>query len=224
MARREKKLPMEKIQFLKDLLLDIVWNVEGFLRGRRYLMISCLWGLGKSGWKVDWQKRTWGYQLTASWTWASSVDVWPRRPVVTWPLSEIVQPSGLGRWLSHHTQLWWSCTCVQFWTPPYKKDGEALQHIQRNASKLGRVWSTRLMGSSWGNWDCSIWRAGGLETLWLSTAIWNEVVVRWDWPLLPGSSDRATGNGIKSCLGRFRLDIIERCFFRESVNAVAQTA
>ena len=41
------------------------------------------------------------------------------------------------------------------------KDTEALERVQRRATKLWRVWSTSLMGSSRGNWDGSVWRRGG---------------------------------------------------------------
>ena len=38
--------------------------------------------------------------------------------------------------------------CAQFWTPQYKKDTDALEHVQRGAMELGGVWRTHLMGSS----------------------------------------------------------------------------
>jgi len=55
---------------------------------------------GKSGWEAAWQKRSWGCWSTAMWTWVSSVPRWPRRPMASWPASEIVWPAGLGKWLS----------------------------------------------------------------------------------------------------------------------------
>jgi len=35
-----------------------------------------------------------------------------------------------------------------------------MECIQRRATKLWGVWSTSVMGSSWGSWDGSIWRRG----------------------------------------------------------------
>ena len=45
--------------------------------------------------------------------------------------------------------------------------------------------------------------------------------MRWSWPLLPGNSNSARGDGLKLCQGRFRLDIRRDLF---SIRAVAQAA
>ena len=43
-----------------------------------------------------------------------------------------------------------------------------------------RVCRTSLMRSSWGNWDCLVWKRGGWGGILLpSTAAWKKVVVRW---------------------------------------------
>jgi len=72
-------------------------------------------GLGQGGWKAVGRKRIHGCWATLSWTWASSVPRWSRRPMASWLISAIVQPAGAWRWLSFYTQLWWDCTsCAAF--------------------------------------------------------------------------------------------------------------
>lgn len=141
-----------------------------------------------------------------------------------------MQLAGPGRWSSDCTQHSWSCTLgtVLFWAPAYEKDGNALEHIQRKAAKKGRKGlDHKFHGDGWGNWD---WlfnlkkgslggRPYGFLQLSEGRWLWDE----WDWSLHPGKSNRATGNGIKSCLRRFRL-VIREHFFRKSGNSLAQAA
>ena len=65
---------------------------------------------GRSGWRAAQWKRTWGCSSTASWTWASSVPRWPRRPTASWLVSGIVWPAGVGRWPCPCTWHWWGHT------------------------------------------------------------------------------------------------------------------
>ena len=67
-------------------------------------------GLGRSGWKAAWRKRTLGCWLIAGWTWASSVPRWPRRPAASWLVSEIAWPSGIGKRSSPCSWHWWGHT------------------------------------------------------------------------------------------------------------------
>ena len=48
-------------------------------------------------------------------------------------------------------------------------------------------------------------------------------MARWGQTLLPGNSDRIRDDGLKLCLGKFRLDI-RKNFPRKSGEAVAQAA
>ena len=95
------------------------WAEANRMRINKASAGSCTWvtttpckatGLGRSGWKAAWQKRTLGCWSTASWTWASSVPRWPRRPTASWLVSGIVWPAGAGRWSCPCTRHWWGCT------------------------------------------------------------------------------------------------------------------
>ena len=119
-------------------------------------------------------KRPWRYYFTAGWPWASSVPRWPRRPMGSCLVWEIVHPAGTGRWLSLCSQLWWGhmmSTMFGFGPLTTRNTPEVLECAPRRAIKLWGEWSTGLMGS----WDCSVWRREGSEE---TSLLWKEAVER----------------------------------------------
>ena len=116
--------------------------------------------------------------------------------------------------------------CVQLWAPHYKKDIEALEHVQRRATELWGVWSTSLIGNSWGNGVVQSGEEGAPGRPYGSTQL-PERRLWWagGLPLLPGNSDRPRGNGLKLHHRRFRLGSgWETFLLRKSSDAVARTA
>ena len=61
-----------------------------------------------------------GCWLMLSWIWASSVPRWPRRPMPSWLVSEIVLPVGEGKWSSLCTQHWCESDALE---PQWREKG-----------------------------------------------------------------------------------------------------
>ena len=55
-------------------------------------------------------KWTWTCWSTASWVSADSVPRWPRRPIASQLVSEIVRPAGVGKWTFLGIQQWRDCS------------------------------------------------------------------------------------------------------------------
>ena len=78
--------------------------------------------------------------------------------------------------------LWWWCTSsIVFCFGPLttRKTLRPWNMSWEGQQNWWGIWSTALMRSSWGSWDCSDWRGGGsAETSLHSTTSWREVAMR----------------------------------------------
>lgn len=74
------------------------------------------------------------------------------------PVSKVVWPVGLGKWLFTCVQHQHLCLhyCVQLWALLYRKEVELLERVLRGAMKVVKELRNRVYKSSRENWGCLI--------------------------------------------------------------------
>lgn len=96
--------------------------------------------------------------------------------------------------------------CVQFWTIHHKKSIELLKCVWRRVVKLVKGLENELWGVTEGTGVVGSEDEEAEGRPYLSTTIWEEIVVRRVLVLSQVTRDRMWGNGLKICQGRFGLD------------------
>ena len=174
-------------------------------------------GLGRSGWKAARWKGTLVYWWTVSWIWASSVPRWPRRPMASWLVSQMVWWARLEKLSCPCTQHWWDLTLstvfsfghlntegtLRCWSSP-KKDNKACERLGEYALR-GVTERTGAVQSGEEEAEGRHYRSLPIS----------ERCLQWEqcWSLLTG--DRMRENGLKLHQGRVRLGIGKKLLYRK---------
>ena len=139
---------------------------------------------------------------------------WPRGPVASWLISEIVMPaekqeliiplySALVRLHLEH--------CIQFWALTTRHGGPG--ECSEKGNEAGEGSGAQVLWGVAEGTDCSVWRRGGSGSL---ITLYNylkggcgEV---WVALFSHVARNRTRGNGLKLCQGRYRLDVRKSSF------------
>ena len=133
-------------------------------------------GWGMRGLRAALLRRTWGYRLMKSLTWANNVCSQPRRPTISWGYitSSVASRSREGILPLYSTPVRaHQESCIQLWSPQHNKDMELLEWVQTRPQKWFECWSTSAVRKCWESWGCSAWRREGCgETLQQPSSTW----------------------------------------------------
>jgi len=100
-------------------------------------------------------KRFWGYWWMASWTWASNVPLYPKKPTTSWATSKKPWPAGQGKWSSSSILCWWDLTWGDVSRCGVLSIGQTWacwSMSRRGPQKWSKGWNTSPTRTCWENW------------------------------------------------------------------------